>query len=85
MIEPEAEIPDLPIDFPVEEFSVTDYGLELGPSYPGQPIPYIADLTISGVLTIGWDRTMIPREDFEKINPARVGIRNITDIEVAEN
>ena len=48
-----------------------------------QPIPYIADLSITGVLTIGWDRKMTAREDFEEINPSRVGIRDASDVEKA--
>ena len=71
---------------PVPQFTVvTDYGLELGPFNPHQPIPYILDLSVSGLLTIGWDRNMTARDDFEKINPARVGIKNLNVIEAAQN
>ena len=70
---------------PVEPFVVVkDLGLEKGPYNPRQPVPYISDLSIDGVLVIGWDRTMSIRDDFEKINPARVAINNPNDIALAE-
>lgn len=70
---------------PVKQFEISELGFEPGPFNERQPIPYIADLSITGVLTIGWDRSMTAREDFEKINPARVGIKNATDLELAES
>ena len=70
---------------PVEPFVViNDLGLEKGPFNPRQPVPYISDLSIDGVLVIGWDRSMTIRDDFEKINPSRVAISNSSDIALAE-
>ena len=69
---------------PVNQFVISDQGLDLGPFNQRQPIPYIADLSITGVLTIAWDRSMTPRDDFEEINPSRVAVRNQSDIELAE-
>ena len=56
----------------------------MGPYNPAQPIPYIADLSITGVLRIGWDRSMTERDDYESINPSRVAVRDSTDIVKAE-
>ena len=62
-----------------QQLIISDFGLEKGPYNPRQPIPYIADLSITGVLRIGWDRTMTERPDFETINPSRVAV-NATDV-----
>ena len=50
--------------------------LELGEYNPDQPIPYIKDLSPTGVLMIGWDRLMAAPEDYTEINPTQVGIRD---------
>ena len=68
--------PDLPQITQVEE------GLELAATFSrDQPIPYIKDLTSTGLLCIEWDRAMIRPEDPQRINPARVAISrdNTTD------
>ena len=69
---------------PIEPFIVSDLGLEQGPFNPRQPVPFIADLSIDGVLVIGWDRSMTKRNDYEKIDPSRVAINNSSDIALAE-
>ena len=70
---------------PVESFVViNDLGLEKGPFNPRQPVPYISDLSIDGVLVIGWDRSMQIIDDFQRINPARVAISNPSNIALAE-
>lgn len=59
----------------IDQLAVSDHGLELGPFNPRQPIPYIVDISITGVVTIGWDRAMTVRTDAEQISKARVGIK----------
>ena len=76
-IRPPAPEPEVP-------FLFSEQGLEPGPYNPDQPIPYIADLSVTGVLTIGWDRGMTARVDFEKINPSRVAIRDENDVKEAQ-
>ena len=39
-----------------------------------RPIPYIADFSQTGVMTIGWDRPMTPYEKPNEIPPTRVAI-----------
>jgi len=56
-------------------FSVRD-SIELGPGNSKQPIPYIRDLTSTGVLVIAWDRLMTQQNDFGVINPSRVAVHN---------
>ena len=55
--------------------------LTLGPIEPSQPVPYIRDLTSTGVLVIGWDREMTQRDDFALINPSRVAVANFNSTE----
>ena len=77
----EGKQPDLPQITQVEE------GLELAAAFSrDQPIPYIKDLTSTGLLCIEWDRPMIRPEDPQRINPARVAISrdNTTDAYLLE-
>ena len=39
-----------------------------------RPIPYIANFTPTGVMTIAWDREMLPVEQPEKIPVSQVAI-----------
>ena len=39
-----------------------------------RPVPYIAGYTPTGILTIGWDRTMQPYEQPKKIPATKVAI-----------
>ena len=43
---------------------------------PLQPIPYIVDLTRTGLMTIGWDRTMVPPGNYTVIPSAQVAVRS---------
>ena len=49
-----------------------EYGTSLGPYNVRQPIPFIEDLSVNGVLSIGWDRGMTQRDDYDELNPSRV-------------
>ena len=40
-------------------YSIRD-SMEPEPYAPEQPIPYVVELTRSGLLTIGWDKSMAP-------------------------
>jgi len=61
---------------PVDQLVISNFGLELGPFNEKQPIPYIRDLTSTGVLVIAWDRLMTQQNDFGVINPSRVAVHN---------
>ena len=39
-----------------------------------RPIPYIANFTPTGIMTIAWDRQMIPIEQPEKIPVSQVAV-----------
>ena len=39
------------------------------------PVPYIVDFSLTGVLTIGWDRKMQKVYDFEEANRKKVAVR----------
>ena len=41
-----------------------------------RPVPYIARLTETGLLTIGWDREMDPPVEFEMIPVTKIAIRD---------
>ena len=64
------------------DLKVRNGTLELGEYNPDQPIPYIKDLSPTGILIIGWDRLMTEPEDYAAINPTQVGIRD-SDAKVA--
>lgn len=46
---------------------------------PVKPVPYIADMTPTGVMTIGWDRTMTPPMNFTVIPQVQVAVRSWND------
>ena len=50
--------------------------LDVGEFNERQPIPYIRDLTTTGVLSIGWDRPMSKPKKTERIRPSRVAVQN---------
>ena len=53
------------------------YGTELAETFtPDQPIPYIRDLTTTGLLLIEWDRLMTLPDDPQSINKAKVAVSN---------
>lgn len=59
----------------IEETIVeTRFTQEPEPYSPEQPVPYIEELTETGLLTIGWDRFMEKPEDPSEIRPSKVGI-----------
>ena len=71
--------PPDPIEFPKWEGSIRE-NTELGEFHPDQPVPYIADLTQTGVMTIGWDRQMTPPGNYTEIPIAQVAVRSWDDI-----
>ena len=56
-------------------FMIGEYGTELGPYNVKQPIPFIEDITVDGLLSIGWDRAIKQRDDFEELSPSKVAVR----------
>ena len=58
-----------------EYFVIGEYGTELGPYNVKQPIPFIEDITVDGLLSIGWDRAMKQRDDYEELFPSKVAVR----------
>ena len=54
--------------------------MELGEYHPDQPVPYIVELTQKGVLTIGWDRQMVPPGNYTEIPEAQVAVRAWEDM-----
>ena len=56
-------------------FVMGEYGTELGPYNVKQPVPFIEDITVDGLLSIGWDRALKQRDDFEELNPSKVAVR----------
>ena len=51
------------------------------PDDPDRPIPYILDLSQDGVLIIGWDKTMEPPEDFDRIPPTKIAVEPSIDLD----
>lgn len=41
----------------------------------GRPIPYIVDFTPTGVMTIGWDRPMVPYNSPKEIPPTVIAVK----------
>ena len=39
-----------------------------------RPIPYIQELSISGLLTIGWDRNMMVPKNYSAIKTSRIAV-----------
>ena len=50
------------------------------PFDPLKPIPYIVDLSRTGVMTIGWDKTMVPPGNYTVIPEAQVAVRSWDDV-----
>lgn len=48
--------------------------LEPQPKNKERPIPYIAEFSQRGVMTIGWDRLMTPYENPKEIPPQKVAV-----------
>ena len=48
---------------------------ELEPYSPEQPLPYIVELTSTGVMTFGWDRKMSQPSNITEILPSKVVAR----------
>ena len=49
-----------------------------------RPVPYIARLTETGLLTIGWDREMDPPVEFEMIPVTKIAIRDYSSFSSSE-
>ena len=45
-----------------------------------KPIPYIADLTQKGVMTIGWNISMVPPTNYTTIPDTQVAVRSWNDV-----
>ena len=48
----------------------------LEPFDANQPVPFIANLSVRGVLTIAWDRSMSSPADYKRIPSSRVAVRS---------
>ena len=46
-----------------------------------RPIPYIVDLSVQGMLVIGWDRTMRLSKNFEEIPPTKIAVEEVLNVE----
>ena len=61
--------PPDPIEYQFWDGSIRE-DAKLGPYDPLQPIPYIVDLSRTGLMTIGWDRVMVPPGNYTVIPQA---------------
>ena len=41
---------------------------------PDRPIPYIVDLSSTGVLKIGWNKEMVPPANVTEIPPTKIAV-----------
>ena len=48
---------------------------------PDRPIPYIVDLSVEGVLIVGWDRLMKPPANFTEIPPTKLAVEEDFNVE----
>ena len=73
-------VPEDPIEYQYWDGGAIREDAELEPFDPEKPVPYIVDLSTTGVLTIGWDRTMVPPGNYTEIPTAQVAIRKWDEI-----
>ena len=78
-IEPDVETPqieDQAEKMPLvgKQITISNLGTQLGPYNAEQPIPFVQEISADGILTIGWDRQMTERDDYDELYPARVGV-----------
>ena len=48
---------------------------------PDRPIPFIKDLSVEGVLIVGWDREMKTPANFTKIPPTKIAVKESLNVE----
>ena len=48
---------------------------------PDRPIPFIKDLSVEGVLIVGWDREMKTPANFTKIPPTKIAVEESLNVE----
>lgn len=48
---------------------------------PERPIPYVADMTSTGMLVIGWDRKMNPPNNITVIPPTKIAHKDYKNID----
>ena len=41
---------------------------------PDRPVPYVVDLSVDGVLIVGWDRVMRPFSNYTKLPTTKIAI-----------
>ena len=48
---------------------------------PDRPIPFIVDLSVDGMLVIGWDRNMRLPDNIADIPPTKIAVEEGLDVE----
>ena len=75
-------VPPDPIEYRVWEKAQYEIreSMQPDPYDPVQPVPYIAHLSQTGAMTIGWDRMMAPPSDYKVIPEAQIAVKSWDDV-----